>query len=257
MNTIQLFNKIKIQISEISKLNDHLLSENKAAGALDIAMFKKQCVELYESILKLQEDPQTTVVETKELIVEAPIEVIKEVQIPVEKVEQTTLSMEDFEIKEAAIIGAVESEIPIQPANEFINEVLEEEPIATESIPEQIVVTEIVIEKKSNLINLPQSELSLHQKISGNKQADINERYNESKVESLKSAIGLNKKIAFVNELFSENTVEYAKAIDKLNLSVDLNEAMKFFNELKHQNSWDNENENVMELEQLIQKRFR
>ena len=97
----------------------------------------------------------------------------------------------------------------------------------------------------------------MHQKISGNKQADINERYNESKVESLKSAIGLNKKIAFVNELFSENTVEYAKAIDKLNLSVDLNEAMRFFNELKHQYSWDNENENVMELEQLIQKRFR
>ncbi|MEI8204862.1 MAG: hypothetical protein WCH34_17715, partial [Bacteroidota bacterium] len=168
-----------------------------------------------------------------------------------------SVSMEEFEIKEAEIISQLNEQIPVQPVNEIIKEVLEEVIIVPEEKVEPTLFTETIIEKKSNLINLPHSEPSLHQKISEHKQFDIHERINESKVDSLKSAIGLNKKIAFVNDLFKENTVEYAKAIDKLNSAIDLNEAMRFFNELKHQYSWNNDNENVVELEQLIQKRFR
>ena len=303
MNAIQLLNKIKGQLNDLSTITNQLLSENTSANAIEIALLKKQCVELYESISKLtadkvtakHEEPEQVAVEKVEEVISQekkeepePVAVEKieveipqeeeekqepvvaekiEVEIPqeqtpepvaIEKVEipqekEPVVSMEEFEIKEASVIGNTEEHIPIQPANEIIKEVLEE----VKEEPQKESFTEPVVEKKSNLINFPPTEPSLHQKIAENKQFDINERINDSKVESLKSAIGLNKKIAFVNELFKENTVDYAKAIEKLNTSVDLNEAMRFFNEFKHQYSWTNDNENVIELEQLIQKRFR
>jgi hypothetical protein len=78
----------------------------------------------------------------------------------------------------------------------------------------------------------------------------------EAPIDSIKSAINLNKKIAFVNELFKENVVEYAKAIDRLNNATDLNDAFRIQNELKHQYQWDNNHELVLDLERLIKRRF-
>lgn len=200
---------------------------------------------MYDSISKLNINPQTENIKTVETIEESETSTTQELNVPDEIVSENIEQVDEIET------------ITAEPVNEIIKEVLEEIKIVVEEKTVATFFTETLTEKKSNLINIPQTELSLHQKISGNKHNDINERINESRVESLKAAIGLNKKIAFVNDLFKENTVEYAKAIDKLNISTDLNEAMRFFNELKHQYSWDNDNENVIELEQLIQKRFR
>ena len=243
MNSIQLHHKIKIQLDELSDLNDRFLSENREATAIDLELLKRQCVSLYETVLKLRAGGQTI----------QAVEEFTETEIP-------PASMEEFEIKEANIIGNQSGDVLVQPVNEVTEQEVHHEPVIAvklESESEQDLFTEPVVEKKSNLINIPASELSIHAKISGNKQADINERINDSKVESLKAAIGLNKKIAFVNDLFKENTVEYAKAIDKLNSSIDLDEALRYFNELKHQYAWSNDHDLVIEFEQLIQKRFR
>jgi hypothetical protein len=56
MNAIQLLNKIKGQLNDLSTITNQLLSENTSANAIEIALLKKQCVELYESISKLTAD---------------------------------------------------------------------------------------------------------------------------------------------------------------------------------------------------------
>jgi len=78
----------------------------------------------------------------------------------------------------------------------------------------------------------------------------------EAPIDSIKSAINLNKKISFVNELFKENVVEYAKAIDRMNNATDKNDAYRIYNELKHHYNWDNNHELVHDLERLIKRRF-
>jgi hypothetical protein len=78
----------------------------------------------------------------------------------------------------------------------------------------------------------------------------------EAPIDNIKGAINLNKKIALVKILFNENVVEYAKAIERLNNALDKTDAMRIYNELKHQHQWDNENELVLDLEQLITRRF-
>ncbi|MFI5221629.1 MAG: hypothetical protein ACHQK8_04830 [Bacteroidia bacterium] len=234
MNALQLLGKIKIQLSDLDRTCEELLAENRDPSAADRDLLKKQCLELYEQILKLP----------------APLKE-KKVHEPVKETLPAEMSMEEFEVKEANIVSKVVAGIP-----DVKVEIPEVKPEIIET-PQPKKEPVSLNEPKDNMINIPHTEVSLHEKISVNKQSDLNEKITESRVESLKAAIGLNKKISLVNELFRENTVEYTKAIDKLNSSPDLNEALRYLNELKHHYSWKNDDDLVVELEQLVQKRFR
>ncbi len=102
-----------------------------------------------------------------------------------------------------------------------------------------------------------EEELSFNERIAKNiERYQISDKPIEPKIDNLKTAISLNKKIAFVNELFKENVVDYAKNIDRINNASDINEAMGYFAELKAQYNWQSTNELVIELEKLIQRRF-
>ncbi len=257
MNSIQLLTIIKTQLDELSKINQQFLENNLPLNALDKELLKQKCVDIYHSILNIDVK--------NNIAVESKIENGVEVKLPIENIvivektdpiveqheESVPMNMEEFETKELNLISNMPEEIMIPEMTQLI---VEEE--KTEII-EPPFFNDSPIVKNNPLIHIPHTEISLHEKISSAKQPDFNERFNEAKVESLKSAINLNKKIAFVNELFKENTVEYAKAIDQLNSSSDINEAMRYFNELKHQYGWSNENELITELEQLVQKRYR
>lgn len=106
--------------------------------------------------------------------------------------------------------------------------------------------------------SIDQAERSLHEKIASSlpNSPALADKLGNSQLANLKNAINVNLKIAMVNTLFGENTVEYVKAIDKLNASENIHEAMRYFTELKLTYNWDSEQTLVKELEQLIQKRF-
>ncbi len=111
--------------------------------------------------------------------------------------------------------------------------------------------------EKVVLPNKSEDELSFNDRIAKNiERYQISDKTIEPKIDNLKTAISLNKKIAFVNELFKENVVDYAKNIDRINNASDINEAMLYFSELKVQYNWQATNELVIELEKLIQRRF-
>ena len=111
--------------------------------------------------------------------------------------------------------------------------------------------------EKVVLPNKSEDELSFNDRIAKNiERYQISDKTIEPKIDNLKTAISLNKKIAFVNELFKENVVDYAKNIDRINNALDINEAMLYFSELKTQYNWQATNELVIELEKLIQRRF-
>jgi hypothetical protein len=145
---------------------------------------------------------------------------------------------------------------------ENLNEQIEKEKILDTN---KVEPTSYIIEpdeKPASFISigktiLPQNQPSLNEKIAQKIESfQFSEKIIEPKIESLKTAISLNKKIAFVNDLFKENVVEYAKSIDKINNAVDLNEAMFIWTELKITHKWDLENSLVKDLEKLIQRRF-
>lgn len=161
--------------------------------------------------------------ETEEIIEEELETIVKEITITESVVTPRKLEVPVFETK-------------------LVNEEQKEKPVAFFSIGKTV---------------MPKTEPSLNDMIAQNLDGfQLSEKVIEPKIDNLKTAISLNKKIAFVNELFKENVVEYAKSIDKINSSNNLSEAMLIWTELKVAHNWNNENTLVKDLEKLIQRRF-
>ena len=78
----------------------------------------------------------------------------------------------------------------------------------------------------------------------------------QAPVRDLKSAIGINDKFLFVNELFGGSMEKYNKSIDNLNDLKTLNGAMIYLNELKIELLWNSSNEAYQKLKALVSHKF-
>ncbi|MCD4747368.1 MAG: hypothetical protein K8R58_13805 [Bacteroidales bacterium] len=84
----------------------------------------------------------------------------------------------------------------------------------------------------------------------------IAEKIQKDSINDLKSAIGINDKFIFINELFEGNMKDYNETVDKLNNFENLNNALEYFNNLKDKNSWDIKLESFKKLNEFIKCRF-
>lgn len=82
------------------------------------------------------------------------------------------------------------------------------------------------------------------------------EKLQQNPVRDLKSAIGINDKFLFVNELFGGSMEKYNKSIENLNDLKTLNGAMIYLNELKVELQWNSSNEAYQRLKDLVSRKF-
>lgn len=244
--------QIREQLKELEQLADTMSASSFTT--VDKDLLRRKCVALYENILQLQsetlpaEEPAETQM-AQPVVKETPAPVLPLFTEPEEKPEPITEPVEEPVVQTPlppVVIEEEEIKTPTEIQNELITKIVEER--RTE---DEITTPPTPIEEASL------NELSLHEKLSKTVEAPP-AVYDKiiSKPGNLKQSISLNQKIAFVNDLFGENVVEYAKAIEKLNSAASGDEALRFFTELKHQRGWNNESSLVRELEQLVQKRF-
>jgi hypothetical protein len=295
MNSLQLITKIKSRLAEMTELSDDILSHNKNLLAIEKEVLKKNCAELYDLLLRLKTNEEQiienvaskgeTIKAEEPIIINIPApEVVNEIpkleDILIEELpsfnnmietagQEVTLNsiaeiiVEEEEIEEFEIIKVVEEPIAVIQTPIIENKIETHKP--TDWKPElkigRTVMPEIPKEnpKPEPVLSVEkmEDELSFNERIAKNMERyQISDKPVEPKIDNLKTAISLNKKIAFVNELFKENVVDYAKNIDRINNASDINEAMGYFAELKTQYNWQATNELVVELEKLIQRRF-
>ena len=81
------------------------------------------------------------------------------------------------------------------------------------------------------------------------------DRLTNSKIDDLKSAIGINEKFAFITDLFAGSNEDYNAAISILNSCNSSQEAKTILNEISINNNWDLDNPNVGSFIELIERR--
>jgi hypothetical protein len=315
MNSLQLVSKIRSKTDHLNQNISELLNGKLPFNSIDKDVLKKQCLDLYELILKLKTDSE--LIEEKN-IQKSFQQITQEIEVPSSvqtKIEEKKIEPEPIlpieEPKETFIENLIEPVVATQNFQEVIfladkkmeslDEIISKveiqetaEILAAEVsfVAEDIEIEEMEIASSENndlpTVNIDKAienkriqytvmpdreeqktvplnatfkekELTYNEKI-----AQVNppviipmaENTIEAPIDSIKSAINLNKKISFVNELFKENVVEYAKAIDRMNNANDRNDAYRIYNELKHHYNWDNNHELVHDLERLIKRRF-
>lgn len=291
MNLQEAQHKLSADISQLYETYQLISKSKQQFNDLDVALLQQQLLYVYHSLLKVQGQlaamPQSTVLVEEVL----PLVGLKPepVEEPVIKEEEVIAPVAEEKVSEEEVVAEVVKETPVEqglnfnfktmpegeqePTLEDLEKIMqqheqEEEDKVQETVEEvtepakvqttlsfEAPVTPVVKQTPSAE---PQAEVSLLDKLSATIRTnpDVVEKIAKEQQQSLKQAINLNRKIAFVNNLFNENTVEYAKAIEKLNACSSLHEALRYFNELKHQYNWSNESALVKDLESLIEKRY-
>lgn len=286
--TYQLISKSKQQFNDldVALLQQQLLHvyhsllkvQSQLAGLPQSTVLVDEVLPL----VGLKPEPAATIIDVAEETPLPPIEVlvpnieppITEVKIAEPEIEETPLVDKEEELtfnfktmpqgEQEPTLDDLEK---IMQAHEQAEEAVVAEPIVVTEEPETVKVqTTLSFELPKTeepkpeqvVVEQPVAETSLLNKLSASLKTgnDVVEKITREQQQSLKQAINLNKKIAFVNNLFKENTVEYAKAIEKLNACSSMHEALRYFNELKHQYNWNNDNALVKDLEQLVEKRY-
>jgi len=78
-----------------------------------------------------------------------------------------------------------------------------------------------------------------------------------TKIESLKMVIPLNKKFAFINELFNGNSQEFNEAVDHIDRAADYSAAIQLVKEKYfRKNNWDIEKDEVKDFYELLSRKF-
>lgn len=76
------------------------------------------------------------------------------------------------------------------------------------------------------------------------------------RIENLKSAISINEKFIFINELFEGNLREYNETIETLNGFKNLEQAADFLDLMRKKNFWDTGSNAFKKLKDLVERRF-
>jgi len=75
-------------------------------------------------------------------------------------------------------------------------------------------------------------------------------------IASLKSAIGINDKFLFINELFEGNMREYDIAITQLDNFHSLNDALGYINQMNEKFEWDANPTSLIKLKDFLKRRY-
>jgi len=81
-------------------------------------------------------------------------------------------------------------------------------------------------------------------------------RSSSGRIDDVKSAITINEKFMFINELFEGNLRDYNETIDKLNGFSTLNDASEFLDIMVKKNFWNTGSAAFKKLKELVERRF-
>ncbi len=84
----------------------------------------------------------------------------------------------------------------------------------------------------------------------------ISSRLSQNQISDIKTAIGINEKFQFINELFGGNMQEYTNGMSQLNQFKNFAEAVSFIDILKFKYNWDMNADAYRKLMEILRRRY-
>ena len=145
----------------------------------------------------------------------------------------------------------------VKTNEEVIEKKVVETEIKEEAVPEKKIVTNAEPEFPAvNGYPEENDSPSLNEKLKV-EEKDLSEIAVTQKVNDLKTAIDINQKFRYINELFDGDVDAFSQALNRLNNCNNLPEAQEILNvELKNKYQWDEEQEAVTSLQDFLSRRY-
>lgn len=144
-------------------------------------------------------------------------------------------------------------EVP-ETTTEETHEEIQENAYGEEIAYEPVVIGDIE-EKEDGGFELETPE-TLGERLQQEQDPTLADKLQHGTVNSLQSAIGINDKFLFVNELFNGSMEKYNRSIENLDDLKTLNGALIYLNELRIELQWNSSNEAYKKLLELVHRKF-
>lgn len=144
----------------------------------------------------------------------------------------------------------------------------EPEPEPEPVIPEPVIIPkEVIPEPPVDLFHTPASpsladkfkdeKKTLNDRLQQEKQEmTLSSRLQQNAISDVKTAIGINEKFQFINELFAGSMQDYTQAINQLNQFKNLEEAIGFIDILKFKYNWDMNADGFRKIMEIVRRRY-
>ena len=140
-----------------------------------------------------------------------------------------------------------------------------EEPVVTEPAPSPVEEVEIIDEQPPTVETIIEQRVtqvssdevqSFYQRFTKVHSDSLNDQLSNSKIESLKTAFGLNDKMRIIGELFNGDSDAFSETITHLDQLSSGETARKQLSEIAVTRGWDAEHELVEELVKTVNRKF-
>jgi hypothetical protein len=134
--------------------------------------------------------------------------------------------------------------------------------IEPETIQPIVKSEEIILEEPIKPVDIIGDELKApenekpEKKIEKKAEKPVTSNIQKPSLSDIRSAIGLNDKFQFSNELFEANIQEFEIAIQQLNTAGSLDSAMEYFLSLQRLYNWKEDNDTSKRLLELVERRY-
>lgn len=238
-----------------------LLAYEQGAPQIEVDITKENIRKLYDNLNHLVNEnwqvrniPKETIVE--EAIDEQVDELINiaEAQFEenIEKINQQIVEQEDI-IEEQNEVVEEEIEIFETPSEEEIKK----EPETIKPVQAEAPIQEPIIEEKP-IVEEEKKEI-VKEEIKPTTEPEkpiVSTHIQKKPIKNLNTAIGINDKFQFINELFDGSMKIYNKAIGHIEEATNRKEAMDLFNSIATDGNWDIESPAYLQLLDYVDRRF-
>jgi len=261
MNKSNLLLGISLDIDTFKAHLKRISKDGYKLHELDKDLLLQKTRDLYDNILKLEtagevnkkpvEKPETKTVLSETVVVETAKEIIVEKVVVMPEPEKVEIEIQQTEStiveKEEPIV--VEKETVI--AEEIKPEVAELPKAVAEKVePEQ------TIQQESGMDLFSTNQSTISDRFVGKDEKSLADKLQQSTLSDLRSAIGINEKFLFINELFAGDMGRYNKTLDELNSMQNKTGLDTFFMELKIEKQWNEEEEAFIKFKELVDRKF-
>lgn len=267
--------------NQIISLLEEIVEQSKTINAyegqipqIELDIVRANIRELYTAYHKLNEINNSYTKHADKLNQSNEKDEIKEEEVPLAEKQELPPQEEAKEATEKTPPKQEDFQEPQQEEKEEITEEAKKEEVAKEAPKEETIIpkAEVLKEKQGAQpsLGLFAEEKTIGDKfMEENEKASINEkiqqektdysigaRMQESAINDLRSAIGLNEKFLFINELFKGNHDAYHATIDELNALQNKEEAFAVLEKKAAENDWQNNIEIKTKFYHLVERRF-
>ena len=212
----------------------------------------KALVEKLSEQLRQNEDKTRLIITTQQILTELGGAVVAK-PLPQNIYQETTV---------VAPVDEVVMQTQITPELAPVKNILEEKETPVEVIVENLVhniVEAPVVEiSQAGLVELKTEPILVaSEKIEIKEVKEVKDHLVMEPIKDLRSAIGINDKFQFIQELFSGDEKSFEVGIKTINAFKIFPEAQFYIKrELREKNNWDEESNVVKQFDQLIKRRF-